>query len=133
MGKIGINKNFSNEIPLNFIISIFKVHFNLHVTSLPLFVANSVNQLLDHNSIINTSPSWNKCRLKEANQLIKMRSKPGYDDLGDDLVHSIAKANGALISHAFWSRNFWDYNNIGSIEVLRNFSLIKNLLNFIPY
>ena len=74
MKKVGINKNFSNKTPFDLIISLFKVHFNSHITHLALFVANGMNQLLNHDSIIHTSPTWNKSRLKGRNKFVKMRS-----------------------------------------------------------
>ena len=73
MRKVGINKNLSDEAPFDLVINLFKVHFNSHITHLALFVTNGMNKLLDHNSIIHTSPTRNKSRLKGGDKLVKMR------------------------------------------------------------
>ena len=69
MRKVGINKNLSDEAPFDLVISLFKVHFNSHITHLPLFVANGMNKLLDHNSIIHTFPTQEKKKEKRETSL----------------------------------------------------------------
>ena len=73
MRKVGINKNLSDEAPFDLVISLFKVHFNSHITHLDLIVTNGMNKLLDHNSIIHTSHTQNKSRLKGGDKLMKMQ------------------------------------------------------------
>ena len=89
LGKVGNDEHFSNETPFNFIIGLFKIHFDGHVAHLTFLIANSMDEFLDHNSIIHTSPTQNKSRLKRGDKFIKMWSNPGYKDLGDNLVSRI--------------------------------------------
>uniref|UniRef100_A0A2N9IKD9 CCHC-type domain-containing protein n=1 Tax=Fagus sylvatica TaxID=28930 RepID=A0A2N9IKD9_FAGSY len=54
---------------------------------------NRVNKLLSNNDIVNTSPTRHKSSLEWGDKVTKNRSKSIHDDLGNNLVHSVAKAN----------------------------------------
>jgi hypothetical protein len=78
------------EIPANIIIGFFEINFEHHVPFLPLGFFHRVDNLLEDDSIICGSFPWQEATLERANNLVKERAQTVNQDLGDELVDSVA-------------------------------------------
>lgn len=87
--KSKTDKNFFKEIPVNYIISFFQVKFSNNTSNFPFFILQSTNDLLDSYHVIFGLTSRHKTSLTKSHNFIKERSKPIYNNFGDNFIANI--------------------------------------------
>ena len=87
------------EVPLKLILGFFQIYFDGHIAHFALLLANSMDDLMHYNSVINPFSAWNKGCLHQRYKLHQIRSKPGYYYFHYYLVDSVAQTDRSIIAH----------------------------------
>ena len=79
------NEHVSNEAPFKFVLCLFKINLNGHVSRPSFLSIESMNDFLHYNHIVNAFSSRDKSRLKGRNKLVQERSKSSDNNFCNDL------------------------------------------------
>ena len=122
------DKHFPDKAPLNLVVRFLKFNLNSHVPLTAFSFAYKMDQLLNNNNIVSSSPAQNESHLVRRDKVLQMQSKLSHNNLGDDFINSIAKTNRSVITNGLWVLDFRNEHNKGSIKIFRNLFSMKTLL-----
>ena len=119
-----------NKAPLQSIIGFFKINFNHHKPFPSFSSFKRVNEFLSYNDIIRASSPCHKGSLKRGDKSGNKMSKPLNKNFRQNLIDRVAKTNGPKVANRSQAILFGNESNQGLIEVVGDFTILKNLLDF---
>ena len=90
-------KRFLNIMPLQSIISFFKIQFKCNIPRLTPPRDESPNHLLDDDNVIARMPARHKPNLTRVNRLYYVRFESMKNDMRHQFIKGVAKTNGAKL------------------------------------
>lgn len=94
-----MEKDGLDELPIDSVICFLKVKLDRHETWACFLRFKAMNNFLHNNLVLGYPSVGNKGRLGGSDELVKERPEFGDKNLGDNLVHNIAQANGPEMVH----------------------------------
>jgi len=95
-----------------------------------------VNYFLQYNRVVSGAPTWEKTALVGTNNIIEDRPKAMNQDLCNDFVNYVAKADGSKVFECLWRVYFGDESNkgvcYGRVKVTSLESFVNKKENIIP-
>jgi len=85
------------KIPIDIIKSFFQIELKSYVPFFPFGSSHEVNNFLQNNRVIRSSPTRQKTTLIGANNIIKNRSQSVNQNFGDNFVSNVAQADRSEI------------------------------------
>lgn len=88
-----------------------------------------IHYLMRNNVIVMNIPILNKGHLKWRNEFFQVRFEPRSQNLGNDLINDIAKANRSIVVNFGSCGGFGDKSNEGVVESFEKMSPLKEVLD----